>query len=68
MNDNLSTSNLYKDPRHYEKCCEEFVDDIASIKKEIRKKNASILNTSLTLAPRYFIRAKSIGFALSLRF
>lgn len=44
------------------------VHDIASIKKAIRKKNASIPNIGLTLAPRYFVHTKSVGLALSYKF
>ena len=44
------------------------VYDIASIKKAIRKKNASIPNIGLTLAPRYFVHTKSVGLALSYKF
>ena len=43
------------------------VYDIASIKKAIRNKNASIQNSVLTLTPRYFVRTKSVGLALSFR-
>ena len=42
------------------------VFDIASIKKEIRKKNKSIMNPRLTFTPKYFAHTKSVGFAFNL--
>ena len=44
------------------------VYDIASIKKDIRKKNASMTHTSLSLEPTYFVRMKSAGMILRVRF
>lgn len=44
------------------------VYDIASIKKDTRKKNDSIVHSSLSLVPRYFVQTKSVGVTLRLRF